>query len=168
MSVFSVYEPPQDKRSKAARSEDLIFVRDSFSRPHLVLGPIWLLVKQQWAGLAGYILLAACFSALAYFAGLPSLVWSYLYLGLNLIFALEEPLIRGTMLEAKGWRFVGVTEGQTQEEAEYRFLSSWLNDDAQSGSGTKPEVGQSIEIGASGEGAISPVLRDARPPRILN
>lgn len=168
VSVYSVYEPPGVAVSKAERADQLIFVRDTFSRPTLVFGPMWLLIKGQWAGLLAYALLAALTIGICVVAGVPSAVWGYFYLGLNLIFALEYPLMRGTALEAEGWQFVGVSEGRTDEEAEYRFLASWLENAEPSDGKTQSVTPQPIDLPKSEHEKISPVLREARPPRILN
>lgn len=167
MSVYTVYEPPGEQRSRAERADKLVFVRDGLSRPTVVLGPIWLLFNGQWTSLLGYFGLAAVFAGFIAFMGLPSVVWGYFYLGLNFIFALEDPLIRGTVLESKGWRPVGVTEGRTEEEAEYRFIASWLQSDDDHRD-EQPEAAPQITLKGSTTGVISPALREARRPRILN
>lgn len=143
-------------------------MRDSFSRPILIFGPLWFLLKQQWTSLVGYFGLAAVLGAFVIFLGLPSAVWGYFYLGLNLIFALEDPLIRGMVLESKGWRPLGVSEGRTEEEAEYRFIAAWLGRDESADPKGPADNRQGIALKGSSAGVISPVLRDNRPPRILN
>ncbi len=168
LSVYTVYEPPGDHRAKSERADQLVFVRDRLSRPTLVLGPLWLLFNQQWTGLIGYFGLATVFGGFVALTGLPSAVWGYFYLGLNLIFALEEPLIRCAVLESKGWRAIGVSEARTEEEAEYRFIASWLESDGKSDNKDRAENKQSIALKGSAIGVISPALREARPSRILN
>ncbi len=168
MSVYSVYEPPEDQRAKSERAGDLIFVRDELARATIIFGPLSLLLSRQWASLGGYAVLGAVFAGVIVLAGLPSAVWGYFYLALNFIFALEEPLIRGAVLESQGFLPVGITEGRTKEEAEYRFIDSWLGSDDKSSGKDKPEVAPQITLQGSSLGVISPALREARRPRILN
>jgi len=168
VSVYSVYEPPKDQRTKLERAGDLVFVRDEMARATVAFGPVALLFKQQWVSLIGYAALAALFAGVGWIAGLPSAVWGYVYLALNLIFALEEPMIRGTILESRGWHSIGIAEGRTKEDAEYRFIASWLGSDSENKSKGGPEPTQQITLHGSGSGVISPALKEARRPRILN
>lgn len=168
MNVYTVYEPPEDQRAKLERADDLVLVRDDLARATLIFGPLALLFKQQWLSLVGYVLLAALFVGVIALAGLPSAVWGYFYLALNLIFALEEPLIRGAVLESRGWQPVGVAEGRTKEDAEYRFIASWLGSEDENDSKDKSEPAPQITLQGSASGVISPALKEARRPRILN
>lgn len=168
MSVYTVYEPPEDQRAKLERADDLVFVHDDLARSTLIFGPLSLLFKQQWVSLVGYVILAALFAGFFSLAGLPAVVWGYFYLALNLIFALEESLIRGAVLEARGWSPVGVTEGRTKEDAEYRFIASWLGSHGNDKSKDQSEAKTQITLQGSASGVISPALKEARRPRILN
>lgn len=168
LSIFTVYEPPADTRSKTDRAEDLVFVRDEFSRPTLVFGPLWLLLKRQWTTALLYLAVATVGAAILAAIGLPSALWGYFYLGLNLIFALEAPLIRGQILESQGWHFVGASEGRNEEDATYRFLHAWLTTSDLGAETSIADASKQISLTKPVTGAVSPMLRDARPPRILN
>lgn len=169
MHVYSVYEPPQDDRSPAERAGDFIFVRDSFSRAALIFGPAWLIIKRQWAALAFYVLLAGVFALIMYVAATPSPLWSYVYLALNIIVGFEAPVLRGMQLEAQGWRSLGITEARNDRDAEYRFLKSYLDQPEPKDSSGPTGSGAIMDrLASTPEASLSPVLREARPPRILN
>lgn len=168
LHVYSVYEPPQDDRSAAERAGDFIFVRDSFSRAALIFGPVWLVFKRQWAALAVYAVMAALFASIMYFAQTPSQLWSYVYLALNAVVGFEAPVLRGLQLEAQGWRNLGISEARNDRDAEYRFFKSWL-DQTKTPKSPVPSSGTpSDRLTSTPDTSISPVLREARPPRILN
>lgn len=168
MIVYSVYEPPGSDASRVQRADDLVFVRDAFSRPTIVLGPLWLAFTKQWDSLLAYFLLAAVLALVVLVAEIPLAFWGYFFLGLNAIFALEQPLFRGFLLEARGWKFVGVSEGRTEQDAEHRFVDAWLRQDDGDGVKTKPVVSPKIDLQPVDKDRVSSVLRDARPPRVLN
>lgn len=168
MSVYQVYESAGDTRSRKERAADLIFVCDSMSRWLLVFGPLWFMAQRQWASLGLYVLVGLVIFGAGYLAGVPEAVVGYGYLALNTIFALEEPMLRGFVLERKGYQFIGVTEGQTRDEAEYRFLAHWLQDDDASAEPDQSGGQRKLNVKVTDLTGIAPALRDARPPRILN
>ena len=168
MSVYTVYEPPGASGTKNERADKLEFVRDALSRPTLVFGPFWMLVTKQWASLVAYAFAAVFFAGLSALIGLPAAVWGYFYFGLNLIFALEQPLIHAAYLESQGWQHLGVSEGSTEEDAIYRFLSEWLSEDDDTDGDEGANKAISIALSDSDHSAMMPALKDTRSPRILN
>ena len=55
MTTFTVHEPPDMGASREERADRMVFVRDGFSWGALAFGPLYFLVKREWAGLIAFI-----------------------------------------------------------------------------------------------------------------
>lgn len=126
MSLYSVYEPPTEAPDLARRAEALVFVKEGFSWPALLVPGLWLLYQRMWLELIVFILL---FVLLAWVFG-PSdeaqalLGWTSV--AIVVLFAFEANDLRGASLERRGYRLAGVAVGRGLDAAELAFLRTWL------------------------------------------
>ena len=148
MLVYTVYEPPAPAPTLDLRADSLVFVKEGFSMPAFLLGPIWLATHRLWLGLMLYI--AAVLALLGLFQILPggnSAVGGVLALA-SFAFSLEASAIRHWGLVRRGYHMIGAAAGATFEDCEHRFFTGWL-------AGQRPDAlrptdpSQSLSSGAS-------------------
>jgi len=107
----------------AWEADHMVFVKDGFSLPALLIPELWLLWHRMWIPLLGYLgyrviigLIALALGDAA--AGMIALILAFL-------FALEANNLRRWSLGRKGWRIVGETIGRSRNEAEFLFFRDW-------------------------------------------
>jgi hypothetical protein len=110
-----------NKQGKGA--DDVVFVREGFSWWALLVPLLWLAVKGMWIVLL--IALAAQFAiwAIAESLGFGDLMRIVFSCVINLILGFEgNNLLRWTY-ERRGFKELGIVQGDDLDEAEYRFFS---------------------------------------------
>jgi hypothetical protein len=122
MTIYTVHLPPGESNGgTAAEMERARFIPERPSLFALVIPALWLLWHRLWYALAVYLLIGGIASLLARWtdslaigllACLPAL---YLFLE-------GRQLLRGR-LERQGWRFVGVVEAYSANEADLRYFA---------------------------------------------
>jgi hypothetical protein len=128
MAVYTVHEPPP-KAGATPPPERFIFVRDGFSFPALLLGPLWMLRHRMWLGLIGYavvVVLLALVLRLDGSATVGVIVWTLL----ALLLGFEAGTLRRFALGRRGFRNIGVVVGDDLELAERRFFDAWVRKDS--------------------------------------
>jgi Protein of unknown function (DUF2628) len=126
VTVYSVYEPPDQAPEVLTRAEALAFVKEGFSWPALLVPVLWLLYQRMWLEL---ILFVAVVIALGWLLGQSDqgqALFGWLSLGIVALFAAEANDLRGAALERRGWRHAGVAIGRSREAAELSFFRAWL------------------------------------------
>jgi len=78
MASFSVFAPPDAQMAP----EKIVFLRDGFSTPAFLLGPVWLLWKRAWLPAATVIALMSLLPLLAKLPGAAPALPVVLGLGL--------------------------------------------------------------------------------------
>lgn len=120
MAIFTVHAPPAADGA-AADPADLVFVKDGFSWPALLVPPFWLIWRRLWLTLLIWIAAVVGLSILGGLAGADaSTAVTILF---AFWFALEANGLRRWTLERRGYVLVGVVEGRRLEEAERRFFA---------------------------------------------
>jgi hypothetical protein len=134
MAAYSVFAPPLSQAGTAG-GEGFRFIRDGFSWPAFILGPIWMLfhrlvlVVVLW--LTVFLVLGAVTSLLGVSAGPAWLV----FLLLAFLIGLEASTLRSWTLKRRGWREIGIVVADELEAAERRFFDE-LHDQDPLGFGT--------------------------------
>jgi len=137
VTVYSVYEPTPAPSGEGnadweARAEGVAFVKEGFAWIALIVPILWLIYHRMWLELL---------ALLALFLSLPLIFGSdpagkdlagWASLGLTVLFAFEANDLRAWALRRRGFRFAGTASGRDQIEAETRFFSRWLPEQAQS------------------------------------
>src|SRR5437588_1984898 len=72
MAVYTVHEPPPRSNRAMSAPECFIFVRDGFSFPAFLFGPLWMLRHRMWLVLAGYVLLVAMLAGVLRLLNVPA------------------------------------------------------------------------------------------------
>jgi len=124
MAVYTVHEPPRRHDDALAHTERFVFVRDGFSWPAFLFGPLWMLRHRLWLAFIVYLLVVFALGAATRVAGAGDWV-----LGISLLVALligfEASTLRRYALGRRGWNTVGVVVGDDLESAERRFFDAW-------------------------------------------
>lgn len=104
---------------------DLVLVKEGFSWPALILGPIWFAWMGVWRWLIAYLVALAIFSvALAWLDGVEG-IDSVIGVALAVFFAGHANDARRAALARRGYRFAGLTQARGVAEAEHRALADW-------------------------------------------
>ena len=137
MAVFTVHEPPPGRRGSASDPVRIKFVRDGFSFRGFLLG---LVIAWPLAALA--FQLAGADGASAGSAALIGLF-------VAILLGLEAASLRRVVLDANGWKNLGVVVADDRNLAERRFFDAWI------GAGT---------VLSPPSGAVPPPPRTGHPP----
>ncbi len=138
MTLYTVHAPMKAD-GVAVDPGELVFVKDGFSWPALLIPPVWLIYRRLWLTLLIWLVAVIVLGTLAGFAGTDA---STVVLVLFAFwFALEANGFRRWTLERRRHALVGVVEGRTLEEAERRFFGEpWLADSAEASPAPSPGV----------------------------
>ena len=124
--TYSVFEPPRPNHDNPLHVADrFVFVPHKFSWMAFLFPLIWLPFKRMWVAFFGFLSIMVIIETAAFLIfgnGIASIL-SFL---VSLIFAFEANAIRRWSLRTKGWHDHGLVMGSDSTEAEYRFFSSWI------------------------------------------
>jgi hypothetical protein len=126
VTLYSVYEPPSEARDPEDRAEALVFVKEGFSWPALLVPGLWLLYQRMWLEL---VLFLALFVLLGWVFGPSDQAQSllgWMSVALVVLFAFEANDLRRAALERRGYQQVGTAVGSGHDAAELAFFQSWL------------------------------------------
>lgn len=125
MAVYTVHEPPLRLADPVPEAERVLFVRDGFSCPAFLFGPLWMLWHRLWAVLAAYLVAVGALQALLFVLGASSATIFLIDLLIALLVGLEAATLRRITLRRRGFNEVGVVAGNDREVAERRFFAAW-------------------------------------------
>jgi Protein of unknown function (DUF2628) len=117
---------PQAENHTPEEAERVVFLREKFSWPAFVLGPLWLLWNRLWLGLAFWLAAVALIGAAVTALKLESFVAAIFLAVPSLILAFEATLLQQQKLVANGFREAGVVIAEDIESAERRFFDRWF------------------------------------------
>jgi hypothetical protein len=125
MPIYSV-RIPADGSDPVSAADCANFLREGFSWPAFLFGPLWLLARRLWRPLIAWCL-GALVIALAISNGLMrdgAAVW--LYLAAALFLGLEGRAFVGAAMERRGFTLVDIAGGQDLTAAETGFFARWF------------------------------------------
>ncbi|HXW24900.1 MAG TPA: DUF2628 domain-containing protein [Xanthobacteraceae bacterium] len=124
MAVYTVHEPPRRNADALAHTERFVFVRDGFSWPAFLFGPLWMLRHRLWLPLILYLAVLFALSAALRVAGAGDAVLAIGFL-VSLLVGFEASSLRRYGLVRRKWHSLGVVVGDDLESAERRFFDAW-------------------------------------------
>ena len=129
MAVYTVHEPPRRRGDAQAHAERFVFVRDGFSWPAFLFGPLWMLRHRLWLALIVYLIVVTGLGVAlrAVNAGDAAAAVSLL---VALLVGFEASSLRRYGLARRNWRNIGIIVGDDLESAERRFFAAWAGDPA--------------------------------------
>lgn len=124
MAIFAAMIPPGVRPSRLSHedADRIVFIKDGFSWPALILPILWILWHRLWLVLLGYLAAAVAVEAAALTAGGPWAAISGVMFAI--LFGLEANNLRRWTLERRGWTFAAAMAGADRDEAEARFFAA--------------------------------------------
>ncbi len=118
MRVYTAYV----RHSGLDPDRDVALVKEGFSWPAFVFGPLWAAFRRLWLAAAGFALALAGIEILAHVVGLDRLTGTALTLGASAVFGWVGNDLRRRKLERQGFVFQAVVAGEDFDAALGRFL----------------------------------------------
>src|SRR5262245_30306492 len=128
MAAYSVFAPPLS-HAGAAGAERFKFVRDGFSWPAFILGPLWMLFHRLALVLLLWLVVVLVLGAVIRLFGVPSGTALLVFLLLALLIGLEASTLRSWTLKRRGWGEIGIVVADELEAAERRFFDELREQD---------------------------------------
>jgi hypothetical protein len=122
MTVYTVLAPPPATGDVVPDPLSLVFIKEGFCWPALLLPEIWLIARQLWLVLLLDLVAAAVVTVAAAQLGAAALPVAILA---RLLFALEANGLRRWTYYRHAYSLIGVAEGRRLAEAELRFFIDW-------------------------------------------
>ena len=129
MSTYTVHAPPQ-REGSAADPQRFAFVRDGFQFWAFLITPVWLLYRRLWLVFVLYVVLIAAMQGAYYALSLPEGSRILIGLLLAILIGFEAGSLRRWTYARRRWATIGVVSARNLEEAERRFFSRWVEEDA--------------------------------------
>ncbi len=117
MATFTVHLPPTPPGGRPA-PEKIVFLRDGFSFPAFLLGPIWLLWRRAWIPAVVWGVLLALVAGGGALFKMPKETSSFAAFGLALILGFEGNRILAWSLQRRGYAESDLVIGDNENEAE--------------------------------------------------
>jgi len=121
MRIYSVEARP----SLPGGDPDLDLVKEGFSWPALLLGPLWILWHRLWLVLVGWLAAEATLAAAIMIFDLADGRETVLAVALAVLFAMHANDLRRWTLRRRGYRFAGVVVAPNLRAAERRVFEEW-------------------------------------------
>jgi hypothetical protein len=134
MAAYSVFAPPLS-HADAEGAERFKFVRDGFSWPAFILGPLWMLFHRLALVVILWLAVVLVLGAVIGLLRVPSGTASLIFLLLAFLIGLEASTLQSWTLKRRGWREIGIVVASEPEVAERRFFDE-LRDQDPAGFGT--------------------------------
>ena len=120
MRFYSVYQSPE-----ARGDQDLIFIKDGFCWPALVLPFIWPAWRGLWLVALSVLVLLVAVTVVVQAGWIAPLTGSAIEVVVAFIMAFEGNNLRRWTKTRRGWREVGMVSGRRLADAERAFFSAY-------------------------------------------
>jgi hypothetical protein len=120
MRFYSVYQSPE-----ARGDQGLIFIKDGFCWPALVLPVVWPLWRGLWLVAAVVFALLVVVSAAVESGWIAPLTGGVVEIAVALVMGFEGNNLRRWTKSGRGWREVGMVSGRRLAEAERTFFRTF-------------------------------------------
>ncbi|WP_442756494.1 DUF2628 domain-containing protein [Methylocystis sp. JAN1] len=114
MAVFTVHSPAAGESAP----EKIRFLREGFSWPGFIFGPIWLLWKRAWIAAAAWTLLLVVIGGAGEILKINKSAMSFVGLAAALILGFEGDRVIAWSLRRRGYAEKDVVIADNEEEAE--------------------------------------------------
>lgn len=126
MKVYAVFEPRMRDDDLMTHAERFTFVRDGFSFPAFIFGPLWMLRHRLWLAFVLYAVVALALAAAVYYRVLPRGAETAIIILIAIILGLEAATLRRRKLLWWRWRDAGIVIANDIVGAEQRFFDRWV------------------------------------------
>ena len=139
MAIYRVLIPV-GAADPAALAERADFIREGFSWPAFLFGPVWLLARGLWRALGVWSLGALIVALTVFYGRTPDFAANWLYFLSAVWLGLEGQGLVAAAKRRAGFRFVDIVAGADAAAAEHGFFSRWLADAAPASPAARPNV----------------------------
>ena len=115
MRVYTVHLKP------GGDAESAVLVKEGFSWPALLFGPLWSLYRRLWLATLLWVVALIVLTAAARIGPNAAMVCGAAWTAFGILFACEANDLRRRKLARTGWREAGVVGGAGQDAAVRRF-----------------------------------------------
>lgn len=126
MRSYTVHRRQPQPGDPLAEAEGLVFVREGFCWPALVIPALWLIYRRLWLVLLGYVVVSALAGPVSTAAGLDATGIFIVLAAIQVLLAAEANDLWRWTLSRAGYDMVGLATGRTLAEAELQFFQNWL------------------------------------------
>ena len=148
MPTFTVHVPSGIEDS-VERAERTIFVREGFSLPAFVFGPLFLAYRRLWRAALAWLVAAIALWGLAHVLALPVAFTLLLFLVLAVLVGLEANEAQRQALGRRGYIGSALVTGSTRSTVERTFFAGW------SATGLGAATGLGVAAGRAGGGGLA-------------
>ena len=128
MLTYTAHRKP-DLLDQANDGSDIVFIKDGFCWPGLLIPFFWMIWHRLWLPLAVYLAAVALLALAGHVVfSLPDGLMTSLGLLLNLFVGLEGNNFRRRALAKRGFEEIADIVADNSETASYRFFSTRLSD----------------------------------------
>ena len=153
MVTYTVHEPPNPPADRLDRAQAVVFLKDGFNLGAALLGPVWLLARRLWIGLALYAVGLGVMLGFLKAMGAAPIWFSLVIAAVHVLIGFEGSELERSQKESDGWALLGSVEGRNEIECERRFFDVWL---PMQPAIARPGGAPSQPIGAINVGAARP------------
>lgn len=124
MAIYTVLLPPGAAGTLPA-AEKIVFLREGFSTPAFLFGPLWLMWKRAWLAAIIWTLLLALAAVVGWQLSASSDALSWLGLAFAVWLGFEGARLIAWTLARRGYVESDIVVGDDEEEAELNFFTRW-------------------------------------------
>jgi hypothetical protein len=129
MAIFTVHIPAA-RAGEAPSAEKIVLLRDGFSVPAMLLGPVWLAWNRAWIPAVGWTALLASIVFAGMKFGASSQTLSLVNSALAFVLGFEGSRLVAWSLARRHYRESAVVIGETADEAEEIYFHNWRGAEA--------------------------------------
>jgi hypothetical protein len=124
MAIFTVHIPAA-RAGEALSAEKIVLLRDGFSAPAMLFGPLWLVWHRAWIAALGWTALLALIVFGGVKLGASSETLSLVNAALACLLGFEGSRLIAWTLARRGYGENAVVIGENADEAEEVFFHNW-------------------------------------------
>ncbi len=129
MAIFTVHIPAA-RAGEAPSAEKIVLLRDGFSVPAMLLGPVWLAWNRAWIPAVGWTALLASIVFAGMKLGASSQTLSLVNSALAFVLGFEGSRLVAWSLARRHYSESAVVIGETADEAEEIYFHNWRGAEA--------------------------------------
>ena len=128
MKSYTVHRFRRAAGDPATEADATVFVKEGFCWPALFVPVLWLIYRQMWLVLVGFVAAAVALTMAPALLGFGEEVGALLAIALQVALATEgNDLRRWTLHRRSRYELAGLTYGPSLFEAELRYFRDWVD-----------------------------------------
>lgn len=137
MKSYTIHEAPEPSVNTMDKADRIEFVREGFAWLALFFPIVWMIYYRMWIVLAVFVGFMFALQGITYTSGAQDEIAGLISIFASLVFAFEANNLRRWTIERQGYQLVGAINGDSYDECELKFFSSWLGREQEASNLTK-------------------------------